>query len=661
MPDEHDKPPSAGPGQRLEDRLDSWKEIAAYLGRGIRTVQRWEREEGLPVRRLAHEKRGSVYARREELAAWWESRRLTLAAEPPSDTDEAPAAPRLERVTRTSAATSWPALSSDARLIAYVSDGGQDGMTPQIWIQQIGGAALRLTHGEREYSNLSFSADDTRIIFTASDDAARNVYEIPTLGGEPRLVQRDASNGRFSPDGQWLACVPRVDAGIRVAARGGVGFRTIASELIDVTSVAWLPDSRSMLVQARSDPALEPDWWTVHLDGTAPSNTGIVRRLRETGIFVLPVGTAWVNDSVVFPAAGPQGVNLYRQRIVPVTCHAIGTPERLTAGDDALFPAVAAGRLAFLSARADSNLWSVSLDSVTGIGHGPPRRMTRGPGILGYLSLTTDLRTLAYFSVRLGDGDIFLRNLDTGSETVFADGPAGGKGYPAISPNGSQLAFSTRAPQAEVRRPLFIASLTQGGFRTIGDDCGGRPRQWVDEYRLIIERFARLNSIALIDTQTGDQRELLESAERSIKNPRLSPDGRWIAFDASRQAEPASVLVAPFRGQPIPESEWVVVDRSASHPFWSADGRFLYYTPTGTNPSVRSAVRARHFASPSGLVEGLPIAVYASNEMVMPAYLPGTAPIATPDQIILVLGDFRGDIWLMELDRPSNKVAGSSG
>src|SRR4029434_3583335 len=136
MPDERDKRPSPGPGQRLEDRLDSWKEIAAYLGRGIRTVQRWEREEGLPVHRLAHEKRGSIYARREELAAWWESRRLTLAAESPSDTEETLAAPRLDRVTRTSAATSWPALSSDARLIAYVSDGGPDGMTPQHRVPQ---------------------------------------------------------------------------------------------------------------------------------------------------------------------------------------------------------------------------------------------------------------------------------------------------------------------------------------------------------------------------------------------------------------------------------------------------------------------------------------------------------------------------------------------
>src|SRR3954465_7914465 len=90
--------PEDGPD---EPRLDSWKEIAVYLGRGIRTVQRWEREEGLPVHRLAHERRGTVYARREELAAWWESRRLTLAGPASAHSEGAPVAPRLERVTRT--------------------------------------------------------------------------------------------------------------------------------------------------------------------------------------------------------------------------------------------------------------------------------------------------------------------------------------------------------------------------------------------------------------------------------------------------------------------------------------------------------------------------------------------------------------------------------
>ena len=425
MGDNPDAQPTPSPVHAPEGRLDSWKEIAAYLGRGIRTVQRWEREEGLPVHRLAHEKRGSIYARREELAAWWESRRLTLAAPSPSDAVDAPVAPRLERVTFTTALTSWPALSSDARLIAYVSDAGQDGTTPQIWIQQIGGAALRLTNGERQYSHLSFSPDDTRIIFTASDDAGPNVYEVPTLGGEPRLLQRGASRGCISPDGRWFACVPHDAAGIRVAARGGAGFRTVASELVNVACATWLPDSRSVLVHARPDPALEADWWIVPIDGGSPTNIGLVQRFREAGMFTVPTGVAWVDDSLVFSAAGNGGMCLYRQRIAPSTFQPAGAPERLTAGSEsAWLPTAAAGRLAFLSSRADANLWSVALDAASGVAQGPLRRMTRGQFPLGYLTVTNDFQTLAYFSYRLGRGDVFLRDLRTGSERVLAEGPA---------------------------------------------------------------------------------------------------------------------------------------------------------------------------------------------------------------------------------------------
>src|SRR5262245_16589932 len=45
-----------------EDRLESWKEIAAYLGKGVRTVVRWEKTEGMPVHRHQHERRASVFA-----------------------------------------------------------------------------------------------------------------------------------------------------------------------------------------------------------------------------------------------------------------------------------------------------------------------------------------------------------------------------------------------------------------------------------------------------------------------------------------------------------------------------------------------------------------------------------------------------------------------
>ena len=59
-----------------EGRLDSWKEIAAYLNRDVTTVQRWEKREGMPVHRHVHDKIGSVYAFRAELDSWMHSRNL---------------------------------------------------------------------------------------------------------------------------------------------------------------------------------------------------------------------------------------------------------------------------------------------------------------------------------------------------------------------------------------------------------------------------------------------------------------------------------------------------------------------------------------------------------------------------------------------------------
>src|SRR4029450_14073114 len=64
-------------------RLESWKAIAAYLGRDISTVQRWEKREGMPVHRHLHDKIGSVYAFPSELDGWWQSRRLRLEQEEP--------------------------------------------------------------------------------------------------------------------------------------------------------------------------------------------------------------------------------------------------------------------------------------------------------------------------------------------------------------------------------------------------------------------------------------------------------------------------------------------------------------------------------------------------------------------------------------------------
>jgi hypothetical protein len=50
--------------------LSGWKDIANYLGKGVRTVQRYERELGLPVRRPSGKMKGSVIATQSELSSW---------------------------------------------------------------------------------------------------------------------------------------------------------------------------------------------------------------------------------------------------------------------------------------------------------------------------------------------------------------------------------------------------------------------------------------------------------------------------------------------------------------------------------------------------------------------------------------------------------------
>ncbi len=63
-------PSGHGPGQRLE----SWKEIAAYLRRDVRTVQRWEQTDALPIHRHQRAHRPIPYAYTAELDAWWTGR-----------------------------------------------------------------------------------------------------------------------------------------------------------------------------------------------------------------------------------------------------------------------------------------------------------------------------------------------------------------------------------------------------------------------------------------------------------------------------------------------------------------------------------------------------------------------------------------------------------
>src|SRR5262245_59161495 len=194
------------------DRLDSWKEIAAYLKRSVRTVTRWEREEGLPVHRHIHSKSGSVYAFKPELDAWWTSRGASLDRASVESESVAPSrvlrawslvavlaavgavsvvawfanrhspsypASRLVPLTTYPGVEGPPSLSPDGNQVAFERDG-------DIFVKQVDGEALvRLTNTALHERAPAWSPDGRQIAFTREGDG---VFVISPLGGAERRI-----------------------------------------------------------------------------------------------------------------------------------------------------------------------------------------------------------------------------------------------------------------------------------------------------------------------------------------------------------------------------------------------------------------------------------------------------------------------------------------
>ena len=263
-----DSSPGDKTAETAEDRLDSWKEIAAYLKRDVTTVQRWEKREGMPVRRHHHDKLGSVYACRSELDAWVCSRNLrangdlaepdtyrdspttTASAQPPAAAALGPPirhrfplvpivavivvlglvgtewwhleqadyfwrnptdGARFQTMTDFGGIAEAAALSRDGRFVAFLSD--RDGPM-DVWLTQIGTNDFRnLTHGRVQglinpsLRTLGFSPDGSLVTFwarPAADSASISVWAIPIFGGSPRIYLEGAAEYDWSPDGSRL-------------------------------------------------------------------------------------------------------------------------------------------------------------------------------------------------------------------------------------------------------------------------------------------------------------------------------------------------------------------------------------------------------------------------------------------------------------------------
>ena len=144
------------------DGLESWKEIAAYLSRGVRTVRRWERDEGLPVHRHVHRKLGSVYAYKSEIDAWRRTRGSPAAALPVVAT--AAAAP-----VKSIAVLPFTNLSTDAAN-AYFADGLTDEVTADL-------SKIRSLRVISRTSSMTFRGSSKDVKTIAADLSVRYILE----------------------------------------------------------------------------------------------------------------------------------------------------------------------------------------------------------------------------------------------------------------------------------------------------------------------------------------------------------------------------------------------------------------------------------------------------------------------------------------------------
>ena len=144
------------------DRLDSWKQIAAYLEKSERTVRRWHETEGLPVHKHRHQQRGSVWAYASEIDAWRQSRVLNSPDLNPEPTESPPGELPSIELPKTAHAWKWGIATVVilAASSAWILVGRRQAQEPVEWV------ATPFTALPGSEHSPSFSPDGRTVVFS---------------------------------------------------------------------------------------------------------------------------------------------------------------------------------------------------------------------------------------------------------------------------------------------------------------------------------------------------------------------------------------------------------------------------------------------------------------------------------------------------------------
>jgi Tol biopolymer transport system component len=566
------------------DRLDSWKEIASYLKKGVRTVQRWEQIEGLPVRRLSSDRRGMVFAYRSEIDAWWASRGASL-----SDSDETDALPRPEPAAARPFGWFAPAALAALAAAGFVwwrAHTGAPVPDPQVLL-----SSIPLTSSTGVEQHPAFSPDGKSIAYSSNPDGLMgfDIYTRALSGREAiRITEHPAPDFHpaWSPDGRRIAFVRMDhgggDSGIYVVpAAGGVETK-VAGVPMEMpfgylANAAWTRDGaglyfsatpghgRAGLQIARLDLAsgqferLGRDSDSVHYD--------LVPRLSPDGsrmAFVRGVTKTYPTELVVQPLDA-EGRARGEETAVPIHGEAISL-DWSPHGREIIYVGRAAGQW---------GLWRIGAD-----GRGPARPLT-GPGASVTGVAVSAAAGLLVYETEQADSNIWRLNTETGEDEQLVASTYQDR-EPAYSHDGSRIAFlSSRTGEEQV----WVANADgTGAFPVTAFDSGplAAPSWSADEKRIVFARATGGRSeIWSADVEMRSTERLL-AEDGSLNYPVLSADGRWLYFASDREGQSRIWKMPAAGGEAAPVS-----NDHGMYAALSPDGRSLYYAAHGGDGLVR--------------------------------------------------------------------------
>ena len=530
------RPPAVpGPDNR-GPRLDSWKEIAAYLKRDIRTVQRWEKTANLPVRRLQKAGLRAVFAYAAELDEWLRQHSPTAlegpvaapAAAPRSRWRLWPAAAAVLSLALAGAAFSlWrftpapfgpftvrpitsdpgserdPDISPDGKYVAYAFVSPQLRVRLQVRLID-GGEAHAITSAPDNEWSPAWSPDGSRIAFLRGDPAGDATLLLTSaLGGEERKVagvrpyprRRTQMIGHllaWTPDGRHLIVTDRAadDRSSLFLINLETGERrqltSPARAEFDVEPSVSSDGRRLLFNRVRGE--YLSDIFVQQLDAELRP-AGPPRRLPAAGNWNGTPRLLENRGEVLMCAGGLPRLSLWRQ-----PADGSGKPVSLgIIGDYAVQSAVrrAGGRIVFRTYRSEADIVRFPLPTA-------PAAAPRMPAFQDFLQSTfidrspiysPDGSQIAFISDRTGRRQLWVSNASGENPVEWTQNFEADLPPPAWSPDGSRILFLGEAPSG--RSQLYAADrATRAAVRLTDDGLDYGRALWSDDGKSVFAAAA---------------------------------------------------------------------------------------------------------------------------------------------------------------------------